>query len=489
MMSAPPKGGPGRDRDPGAPAFRTVSLFDAIQMKDIANEENDDGAILERPDQRETVIGDIKTHDEESVRSWNQLMSTTMAFLPTKYEWSSLNQLRVFSGAPEKSERGIEKLAYYYSILSSMETKFHLDLSHIKIPFTWYEAFHPEKKVITSCIHYEKASVLFNIAAIYSQLGSSQRLWNKDGKKLAASFFQKSAGVLMYLRDSLWHRFQIKLEHTADLSEETLTAASRLMLAQAVECYYDKANEDRVKSAVTSMIAAQASDYYEVALRQARLNIALISRGRFPKEWISLMNIKYNFFGSVAHFHAPLSLDTEQSVGERISRLTLARNLALKAFKLSKDVGGAVQDLLNSYLSVVTSAHLLADAANFERYHHPSVDARILHPLKRPSEALVFPWPFEATVGDLGRFPDMFGAVMSFAFRSDAASLFTAHLKLIRVGNTDLKSSLFSIERALQELEPELAHDAEGKIGRGTPWTDHREGIANEGETGSPQER
>ncbi|KAJ3215421.1 Tyrosine-protein phosphatase non-receptor type 23 [Dinochytrium kinnereticum] len=448
-----------RERVPGAPAFRTVSLFDAIQMGDMDLEQPRTTFRESEEAARSGEVQNVETdmaRDEESAKSWNQLMHTTMSFLPTKYEWGSLNQLRVFAGAPEKSERGVEKLSYYFSILTSMEEKLHMDLNIIKIPFTWYEAFHTDKKVITTCIHYEKAAVLFNIAAIYSQLGSSQRLWNKDGKKLAASFFQKAAGVLTHLRDTLWHRFQIRLDHTSDLSEETLTAASHLLLAQAMECYYDKATEDRVKSAVTSMIAAQTSDYYEVALRSSRLNVALISRGRFPKEWTTLMNIKFNFFGSVAHFHAPLSLTAEQAVGERIARLSMARNLALKSFKISKDVGGAVQDLLNAYLSVVTSAHLLADAANFERYHHPSVDTKVLQPLKRPLEALVMPWPFEATVGDINRFPDMFSAVISVAFQSDAASLFSTHLKLIRAGSADLRSSLFTIERALQDLEPEL---------------------------------
>ncbi|KAJ3108662.1 Tyrosine-protein phosphatase non-receptor type 23 [Phlyctochytrium planicorne] len=455
-----PKARYGREKEANAPAFRTVSLSDAIYMNDMENVREPQMIPRRSPSPRMNALSadDKRQQLEESERSWNQLLNTSISFLPTKYEWASLIQLRVFAGAPEKSEKGVEKLAYYFSILSRMENTFHLDLNQIKFPFTWFEAYFPDRKVTTNCIHYEKASVLFNIAAIYSQMGSTQRLWDKDGKKLAASYFQKAAGVLTHLRDTLWHRFQIRLENISDLSEETLTAAIHLMLAQAVECYYDKATEEGVKSTVTSMIAAQTADYYEVAIRQARLNVSMIGKSRFAKEWITTMNIKWNFFGSVAHFHAPLSLPEHQALGERIARLNVAKDLAQKAFKLSKDAKGGTKDLLNAYLSVVSSAQLLADAANFERYHHAAVDPRILHPLKKPNAALAFPWPFEAIVGDVERFPDMFGSVMSVAYQSDVSSLFATHLRMIQAGNAELQSCLFSIDRAVEEIEPDLSH-------------------------------
>lgn len=41
-------------------------------------------------------------------------------------------------------------------------------------------------------IAYEQASVLFNIGAIYSQLGAGERLWTENGRKQAADYFQVS---------------------------------------------------------------------------------------------------------------------------------------------------------------------------------------------------------------------------------------------------------------------------------------------------------
>lgn len=95
--------------------------------------------------------------------------------------------------------------------------------------------------VVTDCIHYEKAAVLWNIGALYSQLGATQSLWAVDGLKMAADFFQRASGAFVYIRNTLHPRFQIQIDTSSDLSEATLTAASELMLSQAAECFYQKA--------------------------------------------------------------------------------------------------------------------------------------------------------------------------------------------------------------------------------------------------------
>ena len=49
---------------------------------------------------------------------------------------------------------------------------------------------------------------------------------------------------------------------TVDLNENLPTFLSDCMLAHATEWVYEKANEDKSSSAVTSMISIQTSDYY-----------------------------------------------------------------------------------------------------------------------------------------------------------------------------------------------------------------------------------
>jgi programmed cell death 6-interacting protein len=98
--------------------------------------------------------------------------------------------------------------------------------------------------VTTKCIQYEKGAVIFNVGSIYSQLAANQPFKTSEGKKKAATYFQKASSVFLYCRDSIITRFRVKMDKTnTDLSENALSALSEIMLGQAVECFYEKANE------------------------------------------------------------------------------------------------------------------------------------------------------------------------------------------------------------------------------------------------------
>ena len=113
----------------------------------------------------------------------------------------------------------------------------------MNILFVWYNSFFPNNYTTNSCIQFEKASVLYNIASVYSQLAANERLSSHDGKKNAAMLFQKAAGVLNYIRDTYCQKLGVKVESNSDLDENNLSAMATLMLAQAAECYYEKATE------------------------------------------------------------------------------------------------------------------------------------------------------------------------------------------------------------------------------------------------------
>ena len=107
----------------------------------------------------------------------------------------------------------------------------------------WYSAFFDEVQDSTTCIQFEKASVWFNIAAIYSQIASQTRLSGPDGKKKASMSFQKAAGILIRIRDSYCHKLKANISKNSELNENNLSAMATLMLAQAAECFYEKATE------------------------------------------------------------------------------------------------------------------------------------------------------------------------------------------------------------------------------------------------------
>ncbi|KAJ3321226.1 Rhophilin, Rho GTPase binding protein [Blyttiomyces sp. JEL0837] len=431
-------------------AVRTVSMRDAVALSDLEN--NRGGLIDSAWTLNDEVDNDV---DADIETSRLRLAKTASLFIPTPVQWNYINELRIHAGAPERSEKGIDMLARYYAQLRNLEGKFPIHSGKIQIDFTWYEAFAADRQVITPCIQYEKASVLFNMAAVLSHLGSSQQMWTKNGKKYAAAYFQKSAGVLLHIRDTIFQRIQMRLDKGADLAEKTLSALAQLMLAQAMECFLDKANEEKTSSPIMSMIAAQTADYFESAISSAKDGIQFIGRQRFPRDWIAQMSAKANLTLAIAHFHAPLQMVSDQALGERISRLSISKNLALQAAKMSKEVGGPLHEIVKGYVEVISSAHLLADAANFEKHNHPIIDVQLVSSLRRPTESLVRPVPFDTIVGDLERHPDIFASFCACSIEKDLNALVELSARVVDAGRAELKSCYSEIASKIASLEDE----------------------------------
>lgn len=93
----------------------------------------------------------------------------------------------------------------------------------------------------SSYLQFERACLLFNIAAISSSLAVSQPRSNVDQIKLAINYFQQASAALAYLRDHLILVFSSIDPISPDLSHHALTALENLTLAQAQECVWQKA--------------------------------------------------------------------------------------------------------------------------------------------------------------------------------------------------------------------------------------------------------
>ncbi|KAJ3163710.1 Rhophilin, Rho GTPase binding protein [Geranomyces michiganensis] len=427
------------------PAAQSASLLMDGGLDDIVNEHAATAA-----DNAATEA----ERDEERVRG--QLLRATGLLLPTETQWYLLNELRIHAGAPERSENGIERLSHYYAQLLHLEPKFPFETDEIQMNFLWYEGFFPDRKVVTNCIQYEKAAVLFNVAAVYTTLALSQSLWTPDGKRKAAGYFQKGAGVLFHIRDRLCARFKPKLEKGSDLSEPTLTAAAEIMLAQAMECFYEKATDTKASSAVTAKIAAQTSDFYEVASRAAQAPTK-IGHARFPDLWVNHIKAKTFLFGAIAHMHTAPASAAEAAVGERIARVSVARDLVDKALKCSKENGGPLYELVQGHAKIITTAHTFLVHANFERHHHPTYDDRLLPPLRRPLESLVSAIPLEQSITDPRSFTDIFYAIMSPTNHVGVKQILDDCSAKIEAGRGELMNCIVDIDCQLATLGLGLA--------------------------------
>ncbi|KAJ1506186.1 hypothetical protein HMI54_005274 [Coelomomyces lativittatus] len=334
------------------------------------------------------------TDEKESLHTLQMKLD---GLLPKDHQWHELNQLRIHAGAPERSEKGIDRLLEYYGMLLFLENRIPFETDAFKGNFTWFDAFHSSKKVTSNCIQYEKASVLFNLAATYAQLGAQQKMWTSEGIKLAAVYFQKAAGVLNYIRDALSQRIRVDLDKSSDLSEETLNALFELMIAQAHECFVEKANMDFSSSQLTSQLCAQTGEHYELAFCSSTHHASQLARllhPRFPKTWAQYMHTKHFLYTAVAHFHCPLST-TASHLGERIARLMIAKTISEKALKEAHELRGTIFMLCQFYHTQILNALHLAETENTMKFQYPIMDPRMLSNLKRLGQAVVVPLPFE----------------------------------------------------------------------------------------------
>ncbi|KAJ3223164.1 Conserved oligomeric Golgi complex subunit [Clydaea vesicula] len=378
---------------------------------------------------------------------------------PTDEQWYQLNQLRIHAGAPERSEEGIERLLNYYAQLIKIEKVFPFDTFQVETSFTWQDSLFPEKKVTCNCIQYEKASVLYNAASIYSSMGKIQQFRTIDGKKKSAMYFQKSANLLLYCRDSLIQRFKVKFVHNdhRDLSENTLTALAEVMYGQAVECYFEKANEDKSSSLIISMISIQTADHYETAL-QIALGVINSSTSSFqnkeklPKNWMTTLKAKSSLFNSIAHYHCPGSMTADKALGERISRLTLAKSFCTKSLSFSLSI--SLQQICQAYFDLISNALSICQTANFEKHHQTEIDCRLLQPPRHPQQSILQFCSTDNLLGDLNRFENIFVRVKGKELNEFSISYIQEELKRIlqefqkmfEMGQNELKSLFFLME-------------------------------------------
>ena len=150
-------------------------------------------------------------------------------------------------------------LQSYYRALCVMESRFPIstEREHVHtIAFTWYDAFKQNKKASQHNIHFEKAAILFNLAAIHSQIALAGDRTSPNGLKQACNSFQAAAGVFAFLRDNISMKASLG-SCTLDVYVECAGMLERLMLAQAQECFFEKVISDGKPHALCSKVAKQ----------------------------------------------------------------------------------------------------------------------------------------------------------------------------------------------------------------------------------------
>uniref|UniRef100_A0ABI7WBK8 BRO1 domain-containing protein n=1 Tax=Felis catus TaxID=9685 RepID=A0ABI7WBK8_FELCA len=192
---------------------------------------------------------------------------------------------RAALGRPlDKHEGALETLLRYYDQICSIEPKFPFSENQICLTFTWKDAFDKGSlfggsvKLALASLGYEKSCVLFNCAALASQIAAEQNLDNDEGLKVAAKHYQFASGAFLHIKETVLSA--LSREPTVDLSPDTVGTLSLIMLAQAQEVFFLKATRDKMKDAIIAKLANQAADYFGDAFKQCQYKDTLPKTSR-----------------------------------------------------------------------------------------------------------------------------------------------------------------------------------------------------------------
>ncbi|KAJ2991928.1 pH-response regulator protein palA/rim20 [Globomyces sp. JEL0801] len=226
---------------------------------------------------------------------------------PEQYsdDFRILNSLRSSISDPQVHSESANSHLIYFAQLQFLETKFQIDEDHTKLFFTWANAFGRQEFVSSNNLGFEKASVMFNLGAVYSQLADAAGITNEDGIKKAAAYYQQAAGVYQYIMDSLpsWG-----ITGTANTQ---LSALSNLMLGQAQEAFLLKAVAGKMKEGVLAKLAIQASTFYSVAHEIAKET----------ENWLCQMEAKKYHLAAMASLYKSTECELTGKYGERVAWL------------------------------------------------------------------------------------------------------------------------------------------------------------------------
>ncbi|XP_076011675.1 rhophilin-2 isoform X2 [Genypterus blacodes] len=216
---------------------------------------------------------------------------------------ADLMDLRQACRTPSRSEAGVELLAKYFGHLPLLESRFFSSTRLAGIFFTWYDSF-TGVPVCQQNLSLEKASILFNMAALYSQLGTRCDRQTVAGLADAISSFQKAAGILNHLKETFTHT------PSYDMSPAMLSMLIRMMLAQAQECLFERLALAGIRNHFFALlkIAQEASKVSEIYDQVHQSMIQTPVKDNVPLFWSTMSQVKANHYRSMAHYFVAIAL-------------------------------------------------------------------------------------------------------------------------------------------------------------------------------------
>ncbi|XP_078161907.1 vacuolar-sorting protein BRO1-like [Carex rostrata] len=239
-------------------------------------------------------------------------------------------------------ESRLDKWYSYFHSLGKIMPHYTMALerSHLQsLHFTWQDSFKPLKKHSHTSIGSEKVAVVFNVGAVYSQMGAAENQGTVDGLTKASKAFQSAAAAFRYLRETFGGG------ESVDVSRECVSMLETLMVAQAQECVFNRAVIAGISATNCSKAARQVGLYYEEVFQA--LNTAPLNQ-HFDKGWFVHIQLKASQFYAESYYHYSLHLHKNDQIGEEIARLQMGID------RLSSTKRTVIKGASSSHIGVIS---------------------------------------------------------------------------------------------------------------------------------------
>ncbi|XP_063470130.1 rhophilin-2 isoform X2 [Symphalangus syndactylus] len=222
-------------------------------------------------------------------------------------EIADLMDLRQACRTPSRDEAGVELLMTYFIQLGFVESRFFPPTRQMGLLFTWYDSL-TGVPVSQQNLLLEKASVLFNTGALYTQIGTRCDRQTQAGLESAIDAFQRAAGVLNYLKETFTHT------PSYDMSPAMLSVLVKMMLAQAQESVFEKISLPGIRNEFFMLVkvaqeAAKVGEVYQ-QLHAAMSQVPV--KENIPYSWASLACVKAHHYMALAHYFTAILLIDHQ---------------------------------------------------------------------------------------------------------------------------------------------------------------------------------
>ncbi|KAL8991560.1 MAG: hypothetical protein Q9177_000060 [Variospora cf. flavescens] len=413
-----------------------------------------------------------QTHEIDWVYPLKAYIRQTYGDDPERYaeECNTLNRLRQdMRGAGKDSAAARDLLYRYYGQLELLDLRFPVDENHIKISFTWLDAF-THKTISQYSLAYEKASIIFNISAVLSCHAANQNRFEETGLKTAYHSFQAAAGMFTYINENFLHA------PSTDLSRDTIKTLIAIMLAQGQEVFLEKQIADGKKVGLLAKLASQGSYLYAQAADGVQENF---HRGVFDKSWVQVIQVKSHYASSLAQYYQALADNDANAHGMAIARLQAAEIDARDAVRmsaafpssvpptsnLSSDTGSSLSDASKKHLTNIQERLSSFNKDNDFIYHQTVPTEASLSVIPKLPAAKAIPVSELYQGQDIQRIigPDIFQKLVPMSVTESASLYDEEKAKLVRAEAEKVEAANGEMAASLDYLKlPESLHILKG---------------------------